>query len=145
MKWCSTLQDMTEIPQTPANGINIQYVNSNSGYVPKRFEKNGLKKNKLIFLHSYSGKQLEGIQVSMDRQFHKQTAVYTQWNMIQPLKTGDSDNATMWMNLIIIMLSETNKTKKGQTFCDSTSMRKWNHLKASQIRRQKKQKVIPSC
>ena len=88
---------------------------------------------------------MEGIQVSMDRQFHKQTAVYTQWNMIQPLKTGDSDNATMWMNLIIIMLSETNKTKKGQTFCDSTSMRKWNHLKASQIRRQKKQKVIPSC
>ena len=52
----------------------------------------------------------------MDRQFHKQTAVYTQWNMIQPLKAGDSDNATMWMNLIIIMLSETNKTKKGQTF-----------------------------
>ena len=74
---------------------------------------------------------MEGIQVSMDRQFHKQTAVYTQWNMIQPLKTGDSDNATMWMNLIIIMLSETNKTKKGQTFCDSASMRWWNHLEVS--------------
>ena len=44
VKWCSTLQDMTEIPQTPANGINIQYVNSNSGYVPKRFEKMGWKK-----------------------------------------------------------------------------------------------------
>ena len=66
----------------------------------------------------------------MDRQFHKQTVVYTQWNMSQPLKVGNSDNATMWMNLIVIKLSETNKTKKGLTFCDSTSMRQWNHLKA---------------
>ena len=52
----------------------------------------------------------------MDRQFHKQTAVYTQWNMTQPLKAGNSDNATMWMNLIVIMLSETNQTKDRQTF-----------------------------
>ena len=59
---------------------------------------------------------MEGIQVSMDRQFHKQTAVYTQWNMTQPLKAGNSDNATMWMNLIVIMLSETNQTKDRQTF-----------------------------
>ena len=59
----------------------------------------------------------------MDRQFYKQTVVYTQWNMSQPLKVGNSDNATMWMNLIVIKLSETNKTKKGLTFCDSTSMR----------------------
>ena len=28
----------------------------------------------------------------------------------------------MWMNLIVIMLSETNQTKKGQTFRDSASM-----------------------
>ena len=55
---------------------------------------------------------MEGIQVSTDRQFHKQTVVYTQWNMIQPLKVGNSDNATMWMRLIVIMLSETNQTKK---------------------------------
>ena len=52
----------------------------------------------------------------MDRQFHKQTAVYTQWNMTQPLKAGNSDNATMWMNPIVIMLSETNQTKDRQTF-----------------------------
>ena len=59
----------------------------------------------------------------MDSQFHKQTVVYTQWNMIQPFKDGNSDNATMWMSLMIIILSEINQTKKGQTFCDSTSMR----------------------
>ena len=56
-------------------------------------------------------------------QFHKQIVVYTQWNMIQPLKVGSSDNATMWMNLMVIILSEINQTNKGQTFCDSTSMR----------------------
>ena len=37
-------------------------------------------------------KKKEGIQVSIERQFHKQTVVYTQWNMIQPLKVGTSDN-----------------------------------------------------
>ena len=51
------------------------------------------------------------------------TLVYTQWNMIQPLKVSNSDNATMWTNLMVIILSEINQTKKGQTFCDSTSMR----------------------
>ena len=66
---------------------------------------------------------MEGIQVSMDRQFHKQTVLYTKWNMIQPLKVSNSDNATMWMSLIVIMLSETNQTKKGQTPCDFASMR----------------------
>ena len=66
---------------------------------------------------------MEGIQVSMDRQFHKQTVVYTQRNMIQPLKVGNSENATMWMSLIVIMLSETNQTKNGQTPCDFASMR----------------------
>ena len=65
---------------------------------------------------THTGQEMEGIQVSMDRQFHKQTAVYTQWNMTQPLKAGNSDNATMWMNLIVIMLSETNQTKDRQTF-----------------------------
>ena len=59
----------------------------------------------------------------MDSQFHKQTVVYTQWNMIWPFKVGNSDNATMWTNLMVIILSEINQTKKGQTFCDSTSMR----------------------
>ena len=59
----------------------------------------------------------------MDRQFHKQTVVYTRLNMIQPLKVGNSDNAIMWMSLIVIMLSETNQTKTGQTSCDSASMR----------------------
>ena len=43
--------------------------------------------------------------------------------MIQPLKAGNSNNATMWTNLIVIMLSETNQTKDGQTFCDSAPMR----------------------
>ena len=43
--------------------------------------------------------------------------------MIQPLKVSNSDNATMWMNLMVIILSEINQNKKGQTFCDSTSMR----------------------
>ena len=54
---------------------------------------------------------------------HKQTVVDTQWNMIQPFKVGNSDNTTMWMNLTVIIVSEINQTKKGQTFCDSTSMR----------------------
>ena len=40
----ATLQDMTEIPQKLAKGINIQYVNSNSGNVPKSFEKMDWKK-----------------------------------------------------------------------------------------------------
>ena len=66
---------------------------------------------------------MEGIQVSMDRQFHKQTVLYTKWNMIHPLKVSNSDNATMWMSLIVIMLSETNQTKKGHTPCDFASMR----------------------
>ena len=66
---------------------------------------------------------MEGIQVSMDRQFHKQTVVYTQRNMIQPLKVGNSENATMWMSLIVIMLSETNQTKQGQPSWDFASMR----------------------
>ena len=43
--------------------------------------------------------------------------------MIQPFKVGNSDNTTMWMNLTVIIVSEINQTKKGQTFCDSTSMR----------------------
>ena len=52
----------------------------------------------------------------MDSQFHKQTVVYTQWNMIQPFKDGNSDNATMWMSLMIIILSEINQTKKAQAW-----------------------------
>ena len=59
----------------------------------------------------------------MDSQFHKQTVADTQWNLIRPFKVGNSDNATMWTNLMIIILSEINQTKKGQTFCDSTSIR----------------------
>ena len=43
--------------------------------------------------------------------------------MTQPLKVGNSDKATMWTNLTVIILSEINQTNKGQTFCDSTSMR----------------------
>ena len=43
--------------------------------------------------------------------------------MIQPLKVSNSDNATMWTNLMVIILSEINQNKRGQTFCDSTSMR----------------------
>ena len=43
--------------------------------------------------------------------------------MIWPFKVGNSDNATMWTNLMVIILSEINQTKKGQMFCDSTSMR----------------------
>ena len=42
--------------------------------------------------------------------------------MIQPLKVSNSDNATMWTNLMVIILSEINQTKIGETFCDSTSM-----------------------
>ena len=61
--------------------------------------------------------------MSMDSQFHKQTVVDTQWNLIRPFKVGNSDNATMWMNLMVIILSEINQTKKGETFCDSTSMK----------------------
>ena len=59
----------------------------------------------------------------MDSQFHKRTVVDTQWNLIRPFKVGNSDNATMWTNLMVIILSEINQTKKGETFCDSTSMR----------------------
>ena len=58
----------------------------------------------------------------MDSKFHKQTVVDTQWNLIQPFKVGNSDNATMWTNLMVIILSEINQTKIGETFCDSTSM-----------------------
>ena len=61
--------------------------------------------------------------MSMDSQFHKQTVVDTQWNLIWPFKVGNSDNATMRTNLMVIIVSEINQTKKGQTFCDSTSMR----------------------
>ena len=59
----------------------------------------------------------------MDSQFHKQTVVDTQWNLIRPFKVGNSDNATMWTNLMVIILSEINQTKKGETFRDSTSMK----------------------
>lgn len=50
--------------------------------------------------------------MSMDSQFHKQTVVDTQWNLIRPFKVGNSDNATMWTNLMVIILSEINQTKK---------------------------------
>ena len=43
--------------------------------------------------------------------------------MIPPLKVGNSDDATMWTKLMVIILSEINLTKKQQMFCDSTSMR----------------------
>ena len=43
--------------------------------------------------------------------------------MIPPLKVGNSDDATMWTKLMVIILSEINQTKKQQMFCDSTSMR----------------------
>ena len=90
--------------------------------------KKGLKKITYFYTHSHNsiihtGQQMEAIQVSMDRQFHKQTVVYTQWNMIWSLKVVSSDNATTWTNLIVITLSETNQTKKGQIFCDSSNMR----------------------
>ena len=61
--------------------------------------------------------------MSMDSQFHKQTVVDTQWNLFRPFKVGNSDNATMWTNLMVIILSEINQTKIGETFCDSTSMK----------------------
>ena len=57
--------------------------------------------------------------MSMDSQFHKQTVVDTQWNLIQPFKVGNSDNATMWTNLMVIILREINQTKIGITFCFS--------------------------
>ena len=41
------MQDTTEIPQKLMNEVNIQYVISNSDYVPKRFEK-WAEKNKHI-------------------------------------------------------------------------------------------------
>ena len=41
--------------------------------------------------------------------------------MIQTSKLGNSGNAKMWISLVVITLSKTNQTKKGQTFCDSTS------------------------
>ena len=87
----------------------------------------GLKK--CIFLQSYSQQHDSHWPTNRSNlsvhgsQFHKQTVVYTQWNMIWPFKVGNSDNATMWTNLMVIILSEINQTKKGQTFCDSTSMR----------------------
>ena len=71
----------------------------------------------------HTGQQTEAISVSMDSQFHKQTVVWTQWNLIRPFKVGNSDNATMWTNLMVIILSEINQAKKGQTFCNSTRMR----------------------
>ena len=87
----------------------------------------GLKK--FIFLQSYSQQHDSHWPTNRSNpsvhgsQFHKQTVVYTQWNMTQPLKVGNSDNATMWTKLMVIILSEINQTNKGQTFCDSTSMR----------------------
>ena len=75
----------------------------------------------------------------MDSQFHKQTVVDTQWNLIQPFKVGNSDNATMWTNLMVIILSEINQTKKGEMFRDSTSMKYPN--KSSP--KPEEQKVIP--
>ena len=43
----TTVQDTTEIPQKLMHEVNIQYVISNSDYVPKRFEK-WAEKNKHI-------------------------------------------------------------------------------------------------
>ena len=109
---------------------------------PKGLEK-GLK-NAYFCSHSHNsvihtGQQTEAIWVSMDSQFHKQTVVDTQWNLIQPFKVGNSDNATMWTNLMVIILREINQTKIGETFCDSTSMTYPN--KSSP--KPEKQKVIP--
>ena len=59
--------------------------------------------------------------------------IYTYNGILLGLKKeGNSDNATMWTNLMVIILSEINQTKKGETFCDSTG----------QIQSQKNQKVI---
>ena len=77
--------------------------------------------------------------MSMDSQFHKQTVVDTQWNLIWPFKVGNSVNATMRTNLMVIILSEINQTKKGETFCDSTSMRYPNKSNP----KPEKQKIIP--
>jgi hypothetical protein len=71
--------------------------------------------------------------MSMDSQFHKQTVVDTQWNLIRPFKVGNSDNATMWTNLMVIILSEINQTKKGETFCDSTGQIQSQGLKTVHV------------
>ena len=93
---------------------------------PKGLEK-GAEKNTYFCSHIHNsmihtGQQTEAIQVSMDSQFHKQTVVYTQWNMIRPFKDSNSDIATMW-NFRVIILSNIIQTKPGQTFCYSTSTR----------------------
>jgi hypothetical protein len=71
--------------------------------------------------------------MSMDSQFHKQTVVDTQWNLIRPFNVGNSDNATMWTNLMVIILSEINQTKKGETFCDSTGQIQSQGLKTVHV------------
>ena len=50
-----------------------------------------------------------GSEAEFPPQFHKQTVVYTQWNLIRPFKVSNSDNATMWTNLMVIRLSEIKK------------------------------------
>ena len=97
----------------------------------------GLKKR--ILLPSYSQQHDSHWQTNRSNrsvhgsQFHKQTVVYTQWNLIRPFKVSNSDNATMWTNLMVIRLSEINQTKKRQTFCDSAHMRYPNKSNLSEI------------
>ena len=76
----------------------------------------GLKK--WILLPSYSQQHDSHWQTNRSdlsvhgSQFHKQTVVYTQWNLIRPFKVSNSDNGTMWTNLMVIRLSEINQIKK---------------------------------
>lgn len=97
----------------------------------------GLKK--WILLPSYSQQHDSHWQTNRSdlsvhgSQFHKQTVVYTQWNLIRPFKVSNSDNATMWTNLMVIRSCEINQTKKRQTFCDSTHMRYPNKSNLSEI------------
>lgn len=57
--------------------------------------KNGLEKNKHFYIHSHNsiihtGQKMEGIQVSMDRQFHKQTCGIHTMKYDSDFKVGNS-------------------------------------------------------
>ena len=55
----------------------------------QNIRKQGLEQISVPHIHSniiHNGQNVEATQVSFNRWMHKYSGVYTQWNMIQPLK-----------------------------------------------------------
>ena len=90
MNGAATVQDITEITPKLTHGIYDISILIHVIY-PKALGK-GAEKNAYFYTHIHNciihtGQQTEAIRVSMNIQFHKQTVVYTQWNMIRPFSS----------------------------------------------------------